>query len=287
MHELITLLSFLATVIGATVLTGSLLISQKTKPFLPQGEKRIKKTWFVMEALTCFFIVGYLSYIAFLLYESYYLPYLTLAHLIISLVFFFGSIFVLLTINLAEIIIKDFRQVSKLKTEIGVDPLTGILNRKHFFKLLRKKIDKIQSKRCFLSIAIIDLDNFKEINDRYGHLVGDKVLLHVCETIRQNLREQDLLGRYGGDEILVALLGNTKPNEAKKIIERIRSEVENRKLLLEENGNELEIRVTISAGLSSELCPLENGCLEVLVKKADENLYKAKASGKNKVVAES
>jgi diguanylate cyclase (GGDEF)-like protein len=287
MHDLIITLSFLATVIGATILASSLLISQRIKPFLPQGQKRIRKNWFVMEALTCFFMVGYLGYIVFLLYESHYDPHFTSGHLIISLVFFFGSIFVLLTVKLAEMIIKDIRQVAKLKAETAIDPLTGILNRRYFFKLLRRKIDRLQSERYFLSIAIIDLDNFKEINDRYGHLVGDKVLLHVCETIRQNLREQDLLGRYGGDEILIALLGNKQPNEAKKIIERIRSEVENRKLLLDENGNELEIKVTVSAGLSSSLCQLENNFIESLVKKADENLYRAKTSGKNKVIAES
>lgn len=121
-----------------------------------------------------------------------------------------------------------------------------------------------------LSLLALDLDNFKSINDKHGHSVGDLTLTHIVDVIRNNIREIDVLGRWGGDEFMI-VLPNTQLNEAKCIAEKIRQCIETMPV----EGN---INVTMSLGVV-ELG--QNEAQEQLLIRADKMLYNSKAAGRN------
>ncbi|HEN3568585.1 TPA: GGDEF domain-containing protein, partial [Yersinia enterocolitica] len=139
-------------------------------------------------------------------------------------------------------------------------------------KVLKHEYNR--AKRFFqpLSLLSLDLDNFKSINDKYGHLVGDLTLTHIVDVIRNSIREVDVLGRWGGDEFMI-VLPNTQLTEAKSIAEKIRHLIER----IPVDGN---IHVTMSLGVV-EL--EQNELQEQLLIRADKMLYSAKAAGKNRV----
>jgi diguanylate cyclase (GGDEF) domain len=125
---------------------------------------------------------------------------------------------------------------------------------------------------------MIDVDHFKEINDKYGHDVGDMVLKTVAQTIKESIRESDIPIRFGGEEFLV-LLTNVKPGDSESVAEKIRKNMEKRVIKLPNNTT---IKRTISIGVSE--IPTDTDKFWQAVKFADVALYKAKESGRNKVV---
>jgi diguanylate cyclase (GGDEF)-like protein len=133
------------------------------------------------------------------------------------------------------------------------------------------------SKGC--AVVMMDLDDFKKCNDRYGHLAGTFVLAGVGELIRENLRHFDVASRYGGEEF-VAYLPETKAAEALLAADRVRHLLEEKAFLHQERL----IRITISMGISH--FPQDGHTLEDLVRVADERLYRAKREGKNRVYGE-
>jgi diguanylate cyclase (GGDEF)-like protein len=148
------------------------------------------------------------------------------------------------------------------------DQLTGVYNKNHMLKILEDEIPP-------LSVAMLDLDKFKEINDRYGHQCGDYVLEHVAAKMKDEFRDTDIIGRYGGDEFMVILIGCSERN-AFDIMNRFRMHLEMDKI--EYDGN--EIKVTTSVGISYIR---EKSDIKKMIKNADEALYRAKDSGRNRV----
>ncbi len=128
-----------------------------------------------------------------------------------------------------------------------------------------------------LSLLLYDIDHLKRINDRYGHDVGDRVLMHVAAAIQEELRTTDFQGRFGGEEFAV-LLPETAPAEAVEVAERLRQRIENSRF--PPPGDE-EIRLSISVGVTSFKNATEN--LDQLLARADHALYEAKATGRNRV----
>ncbi|MBC8423667.1 diguanylate cyclase [bacterium] len=167
---------------------------------------------------------------------------------------------------------------TKLQKIAALDPLTGVYNRRLGMKRLRDEFQRAERENARLGVAMFDIDHFKRVNDTYGHLVGDRVLVNVADTARSVLRESDVMLRYGGEEFLVVLPG-TSPADAKTVGERLRSAVEACTIV---DGDET-ISVTVSVGLS-DYHPDHIKLEEDLVKKADDALYTAKESGRNKVV---
>lgn len=125
-----------------------------------------------------------------------------------------------------------------------------------------------------LTVAMVDIDNFKMINDSYGHLYGDYVLKRVVSIIKSNLRQSDIVGRYGGDEFLI-ILRNTTGSEGYAMMERIRR-------MIQELEWEGDLKVTISGGVIEA----GNNDLTSLLKKADKLLYRAKHMSKNMIEKE-
>jgi diguanylate cyclase (GGDEF)-like protein len=175
-------------------------------------------------------------------------------------------------------------EVRLLQTDLIHDPLTHLKTRNFFEQEAKNYIHNrpanLLSKRrwfgpkdvCFI---FFDIDYFKNVNDTYGHQFGDEVLEAVADAIRSNLRELDIPARFGGEEIVVALVG-AEEADAKRKAEDIRVHIEN--LRFEDKP---DFRITISAGVSYA----EEGLsLDQLIKRADQALYKAKETGRNKVV---
>ena len=160
-----------------------------------------------------------------------------------------------------------------------IDPLTGAFNRRTFLELAEKEIARTRRARGSLSLVMLDLDHFKQINDRNGHLAGDEVLKGVVAIVLTCLRKEDLLVRYGGEEFCM-LLPNVAIDRAAVMAERIREAVEVARFSF--NGRTLS--VTISIGVTT-LSTDGKEDVDVLVSRADEALYAAKKSGRNRVVA--
>jgi two-component system cell cycle response regulator len=155
------------------------------------------------------------------------------------------------------------------------DGLTDLANRKQLDALLAEEIPRARRHGRDLSVLLLDIDHFKSINDTHGHLTGDSVLRGLAGIMQRRLRPSDRLGRYGGEEFCVILPETSRQNAA-KIGEDLRSLVEAHAFVAEDKN----IRVTISVGVGS----LEEGMtMDELYRSADEKLYQAKRSGRNKV----
>ncbi|MCS6876545.1 MAG: GGDEF domain-containing protein, partial [Aquificaceae bacterium] len=157
-----------------------------------------------------------------------------------------------------------------------IDPLTGLYNRNFMYNALRKEISMCRRYNLPMSFVVIDVDNFKNINDTYGHYIGDRVLSTLGSIIRHSIRFHDVPIRVGGEEFLI-ILPNTSEEGGFVIAERIRKKVEECKI----DSITGFISFTISAGVS-RLKDYEKP--EESIKKADEAMYFAKNMGKNKVV---
>jgi len=165
------------------------------------------------------------------------------------------------------------KSYQKLKKVAITDQLTGLYNRHYIFSKLEEEIKRARRFDRSLCVILIDIDNFKQINDKYGHNVGDKVLQIVANLIRKNVRRIDTVGRLGGEEIII-ICPDTNEKGGRILGEKIR-------LLIEKIKGENIPPVTVSIGVAT-FSPLDSSY--ELIKKADIALYRAKRSGKNKVV---
>jgi diguanylate cyclase (GGDEF)-like protein len=164
----------------------------------------------------------------------------------------------------------------KLQRLANLDSLTGLYNRQAILSKLREVINRAKRYKEDFSLSMLDVDLFRRVNDRYGHLTGDEVLEKIATLIRQNIRNTDVAGRYGGEEFII-ILPQTDLSSALVVVERIRSVIENAEMK-DSAGNVFAI--TVSLGLSS-WGPGEDA--HSLVSRTDEALYKAKENGRNRV----
>jgi diguanylate cyclase (GGDEF)-like protein len=178
-------------------------------------------------------------------------------------------------LNLSQRRISEQNQ--QLQILASCDPLTGCLNRRSFFVETDLALQNARIRRQHLSLMMLDVDHFKRINDRYGHAAGDEVLIGLVNVLKGACRGLDLVGRYGGEEFCIAVVGLDEA-DVEKLAERIRLAVVKVTTWLPDGG-----RITISIGiasLGSEPCAADD-----LVKRADHALYAAKAAGRNRVVS--
>ncbi|MGC8820758.1 MAG: diguanylate cyclase [Fervidobacterium sp.] len=159
-----------------------------------------------------------------------------------------------------------------------IDPLTKLFTRYYFSDLLSQYFENAVNQKDSLSIVMCDIDNFKKINDTYGHIVGDKVLITVAKILRENIRTTDVVGRFGGEEFIMAF-PSTDVNEVTIILERLRR--------LIRDSADFPFKITLSFGVVSYPQNVENILIsspEELIKLADTALYHAKNTGKDKIV---
>lgn len=163
----------------------------------------------------------------------------------------------------------------RLRALSRTDSLTGLLNHGSWKDLLQLKFQTCRQKHCSAVIAIIDIDHFKSINDTYGHVVGDAVLRHLSTELKNNLRENDMAGRYGGDEFCV-ILPDTSLQQAVRTMEKLRQRVSAYR------DNSLpELRVSLSIGLA--ICRTDFDDHTAWLNEADRALYAAKNRGRDQV----
>jgi diguanylate cyclase (GGDEF)-like protein len=166
--------------------------------------------------------------------------------------------------------VSSFTDKKLLEKSAQCDLMTEFYNHETSMKLLLKEIEKSVVTGSPLSLIMIDIDNFKEINDKYGHMQGDEIIKDVADVIKKHVREGDKIGRYGGDEFIV-ILPSSDLERAKEFVKNIFRMLGRRK-----------IPVTISAGVSQFM----GETLNEFVKKTDTKLYKAKLTGKNRYETE-
>jgi len=167
--------------------------------------------------------------------------------------------------------------LDKLKRLSITDGLTKLFNSRYFYNQIKAEIDRTSRYQRPLSLLLLDIDQFKEYNDNYGHLEGDKVLVGLGEVIKSCLRKMDSAYRYGGEEFTV-ILPETEGDEAATVAERIRSMVSEDKFY--PKGDDEPCTITISIGVT-EYVPDEE--VAIFVQRADKAMYLSKQSGRNRV----
>lgn len=159
------------------------------------------------------------------------------------------------------------------------DPLTGLFNRAHFQELLEKEFDGARQFGWPISLAFIDLDDFKQINDRYGHLAGDEVLRQFATVLAMGVRASDVLCRFGGEEFLL-LLPSTGETAARTLLQRLLQDISSTPMA---EVDDQVIRVTASVGLATMSGGFGFDSADALVRAADRALYDAKGHGRNRI----
>ncbi len=167
-----------------------------------------------------------------------------------------------------------YRQVEALAV---TDALTGLYVRRHFLERAREELARSERHRLPCTLVMTDLDHFKQMNDAYGHLVGDAILKDVAQLLQRNLREVDLIARFGGEEFIM-LLVETKAEHAMPVAQRLRQLVEIHPI----RAYDELVTQTISVGMAS--FPHDGRTIEALIEQADQALYAAKRAGRNRVV---
>ncbi|MBO9476306.1 diguanylate cyclase [Shimia sp. R11_0] len=179
--------------------------------------------------------------------------------------------------------ILSIRELTKayelLQIEANTDPLTQVSNRRPFLKTLETEFDKARQHGLPMSVAMLDVDHFKRINDTYGHDAGDKTLQQLSRMLIREFRTIDLVGRLGGEEFAL-VFPDTNLIGAYAACERLRSTIQASEIIADAN----KIRLTVSIGLT-EMCA-QTDPATTLLKRADELLYVAKNSGRNQVMVE-
>jgi len=160
-------------------------------------------------------------------------------------------------------------ELDRAYKDLLIDTLTKVYNRKALTNDLNEILEKGKEKDLDLVIAIVDLDFFKEINDKYGHLVGDFVLIKIADIIKKIIRKENKIYRYGGDEFVI-IFNRMNMNQVKSIIQRILKKIESTLLKYKDDL----IRITISIGLTQHK---KGDTFEEFIKRADYALYQAKA----------
>lgn len=197
----------------------------------------------------------------------------------VQAVSFLIGLTVILVVSVGFLLLYKERAEDEAQRQAATDPLTNTFNRRMFLELGAKELARSRRTHLPLSLIMMDLDNFKMVNDRHGHVAGDAVLRRFVDVTNICLRREDLLVRYGGEEFCV-LLPEVDKHSAEVLAERIRYAVEHAAF---RHRNQL-IPVTVSLGVAS-LRSWDDETLADLLQRADEALYAAKHSGRNRVIS--
>lgn len=261
--------------VGVSILGASFFPIRKLISQLASGG--IRRKWKLLSGLIFLFLLGYIGYN--IIYWDKFFDYFDL---VISIVFFFSAVLVLLVGLLTMQTAIDLNQIYTLRRDNIIDPLMGIYNRRYFDVQLPEEIKRAYRYNFPLSMLLLDIDHFKKINDTFGHYTGDLVLQNLGRVLQKNIRETDIIARYGGEEIAV-IAPHTPISSAEILAQRLRIEIENSIILPANNyENRQEINLTISIGVSG--LSKKNTDAQMLINKTDQALYQAKKEGRNRVV---
>ena len=173
-------------------------------------------------------------------------------------------------------------ELKKVKTKAMTDGLTKAYNREAFDNYIRKIVDQNTIKNSPFSLLMLDIDDFKKINDEYGHQIGDRVLVAVVRKCTEFIRDEDFLARYGGEEFVIVLPGASLRNALKKA-QRLRKAIAGTHYTTDKEKEGKSLSITVSIGASSFR---KNDSVSTVIDRSDQALYQAKRTGKNRVVSE-
>jgi diguanylate cyclase (GGDEF)-like protein len=196
---------------------------------------------------------------------------------LIEVIYILGNTILWISVTLCVIWMVIERQHGELKEMALVDPLTRAMNRNALINAFDKEHSRASRNGTTFALLLLDVDFFKQFNDNHGHLVGDQVLKNIVSTLKPTVRQNDSIGRYGGEEFVI-LLSDVDKSIALKVAERARKK-------FEENGvdvNGQNLALTISVGVA--IYPVHGNSWDELIAEADRALYEAKRNGRNQVV---
>jgi diguanylate cyclase (GGDEF)-like protein len=189
-----------------------------------------------------------------------------------SFIYYWEGIVGLVFFLIFTYILSAFKNTVESEKKLArIDALTGVANVRFFYELAKNEISRASRYKHPFTVAYMDVDNFKVVNDRFGHSTGDSLLRSVAETIRKNIRESDVMARLGGDEFAI-LMPETRYESAQIVISRVRKSVLD---VMRKN----EWPITLSIGVVTYLNPPDS--VDEIIKKADELMYSVKNKGKN------
>lgn len=264
---------------GAMILGGAIIIGlsilQTRRIFKQVDERRYRRLWQFLTLLMGSFVIGYLIAFYLLLH-----PHLEPLLLLLATVFGLGAVFVFLTVYVSRLTIDHLHQLKEtLRQESLHDPLTGLANRRLFNERLEHciarygRLQDVSDGPIRCAVIMLDLDNFKLINDNLGHGAGDQLLIEVGRRLKKCLREGDTLSRLGGDEFCLILENLKSDAQSLAIAERIQKSFEQR--------FDLNQQVYISCSLGISALSPHRTATEIL-QQADLALYQAKSQGKKR-----
>lgn len=259
---------------GAILLACSLYYVHKLTTELPQGVNR--NWWYYLGGMILLFFFGYLGF-----FDLNYGKRYTTPETLVAIVFYLGSIFVLLVTRLACSTAQELKRVYVLEQETITDPMLKTFNRRYLDRRLQEEVQRAHRHGLDLSLLMVDIDHFKQVNDTWGHQIGDLVLQHLAQLMLAVMRQTDIVARFGGEEFLI-LLPHTSESEAYQLAERLRRAVEYTPLLMESGSDGIpELRVTVSIGGASVQ---DSDDAFSLLERCDQTMYRAKQEGRNRVV---
>jgi diguanylate cyclase (GGDEF)-like protein len=259
----------------ATIVTGMALLIAALEPIRSigsaLGKGPTRSRWRRLYLLIICFI---LSYALFAVIASQAPT--TYPDLVVGFILMGGGGFVLAVAQLSASTTSDLVRIPVLERDLMRDPLTGVFNRRYLDGRLEEEILRARRSGLPLSALMIDLDHFKDVNDQYGHLVGDQVLRHVSSLILSQVRINDMVVRYGGEEFVV-IAPDSSLEEVTRLGERLLDRLRNHNVMLP--GNDV-LKVTASIG-ASELGASDNR--SAFLRRADYALYEAKRGGRDRL----
>lgn len=209
---------------------------------------------------------------------NYNPPYALNTSVLNGLRIFNASVFITSAVFVALFYFKASYDVRiKLEHASTTDELTGLYNRRLFIHLAENELKENQRNNTTISIILLDIDNFKNINDQHGHVCGDQALIIISEILHQTVRPKDIISRWGGEEFVI-LLPDTDIKQAEIVAERLRSNIENRSIVCQD----VKFSMTVTLGIVSK--NTDEYSLDKLIELADNAMYTGKSRGKNQCV---
>lgn len=261
-------------VAGMLAIGGALVLNGRLVATLPAGG--LRRHWRALMALEGAFIAGYAAYLLTpVAFDG------AVGEIIVPAIFFLGGVFVLAIARLSLQTAASVRAVAALEIEAATDSLTTLYNRRYLDRRLAEEVSQARWHGTQLSVLMVDLDHFKSVNDRFGHQVGDVVLVKLATLLRGIVRASDFVARYGGEEFVVVAPG-AGPAEASVLAERIRSAVASYDFALPTpitGPGSTSISASIGVASYGQTANSADG----LLKAGDRALYQAKRLGRNRV----
>lgn len=275
MNTLLPLMGNTMVILGISMLSFASLKVGELLQRLPNPG--LRRRWQFLRLLILMFILGYTGF-SLLNWNSYQ----DWTHMLVPIVFFGGAIFVLLVCSLSLKTTKVVQQVYSLQKEAVTDPLMGIFNRRYLDRRMQEEVIACRNSLRPLTLMMLDIDHFKQINDTYGHPVGDEVLRALGALLVHHTRNSDVVARYGGEEVAV-LLPNTSGSEARALAVRLHKEIAKLRVPLPEVDRATRAPISFSVSIGVAGCNAGSADAIRLLTAADLALYQAKQNGRDRV----